>query len=151
MSNWYCNATDTLIHLILPFRIMLLWRNFEWLHASILVQLYPLPTLFTVVIMLFGGLFGWLRLWRNHLQCRGSGFHPRVGKIPWTRKWQPTPIFLHGEFHGQRSLAGYSQSMGVAKSRTQLYDEHFSCFLGKGANIVYICLHTRFLLNKNMA
>ena len=31
-----------------------------------------------------------------------------VGKIPGGREWQPTPIFLHGEFHGQRSLMGYS-------------------------------------------
>ena len=31
-----------------------------------------------------------------------------VGKIPWRRKWQPTPVFLPGESHGQRSLAGYS-------------------------------------------
>ena len=29
-------------------------------------------------------------------------------KIPWRRKWQPTPVFLPGELHGQRSLAGYS-------------------------------------------
>ena len=31
-----------------------------------------------------------------------------VGKIPWRRKWQPTPVYLPGESHGQRSLAGYS-------------------------------------------
>ena len=31
-----------------------------------------------------------------------------VGKIPWRRKWQLTPVFLPGESHGQRSLAGYS-------------------------------------------
>ena len=31
-----------------------------------------------------------------------------VGKIPWRRKWQPTPVFLSGEFHGQRNLVGYS-------------------------------------------
>ena len=31
-----------------------------------------------------------------------------VGKIPWRREWQPSPVFLPGEFHGQRSLAGYS-------------------------------------------
>ena len=37
------------------------------------------------------------------------GFGPWVGKIPWRRVWQPTPVFLPGEFHGQRSLAGYSQ------------------------------------------
>ena len=36
------------------------------------------------------------------------GFDPRVGKITWTRKWQPTPVFLPGDFHGQRNLAGYS-------------------------------------------
>ena len=31
-----------------------------------------------------------------------------VAMIPWKRKWQPTPVFLPGEFHGQRSLVGYS-------------------------------------------
>ena len=36
------------------------------------------------------------------------GFDPWVGKIPWRTEWQPTPVFLPGEFHGQRSLAGYS-------------------------------------------
>ena len=35
-------------------------------------------------------------------------FNPWVGNIPWRREWQPTPIFLPREFHGQRSLAGYS-------------------------------------------
>jgi len=29
-------------------------------------------------------------------------------KIPWRRAWQPTPIFLPGESHGQRNLVGYS-------------------------------------------
>ena len=36
------------------------------------------------------------------------GFNPWVGKIPWRRKWQPTPVFLPGESHGRRSLVGYS-------------------------------------------
>jgi len=36
------------------------------------------------------------------------GFNPWVGKIPWRRAWQPTPVFLSGESHGQRSLVGYS-------------------------------------------
>ena len=34
------------------------------------------------------------------------GFNTWIGKIPWSRKWQPTPVFLPGKFHGQRSLAG---------------------------------------------
>ena len=42
------------------------------------------------------------------LQCRRPGFNPWVGKMPWRRKWQPTPVFLPGGPHGQRSLAGYS-------------------------------------------
>ena len=36
------------------------------------------------------------------------GSIPWVGKIPWRREWQPTPVFLPGEYHGQRSLVGYS-------------------------------------------
>ena len=52
-------------------------------------------------------------------QCRRHGFNPWVGKIPWSRKWQPTLVFLPGKFHGQRSLAGYIVH-GVTKSRTGL-------------------------------
>ena len=42
---------------------------------------------------------------RRRKQCR---FDPWVGKIPWRRAWQPTPVFLPGKSHGQRSLVGYS-------------------------------------------
>jgi len=45
---------------------------------------------------------------KNLPECRRPGFDPRVGKIPWRREWQHTPVFLPGESHGQRSLAGYS-------------------------------------------
>ena len=41
-------------------------------------------------------------------KCRRHGFGPWVGKSPWRRKWQPTPVFLPGESNGQRSLADYS-------------------------------------------
>ena len=37
--------------------------------------------------------------------CKRSGFEAWVWKIPWSRKWQPTPEFLSGKFHGQRKLA----------------------------------------------
>ena len=52
----------------------------------------------------------WLRRYRICLQCRRPGFDPWVRKIPWRRKGQPAQVFLPGESHGQRSLAGYSQT-----------------------------------------
>ena len=45
---------------------------------------------------------------RIFLRCRRHGLDPWVGKIPWRRKWHPTPLFLPGKSHGQRSLAGCS-------------------------------------------
>ena len=42
---------------------------------------------------------------RRHKRC---GFDPWVGKTPWRRAWQSTPVFLLRESHGQRSLAVYS-------------------------------------------
>ena len=48
-------------------------------------------------------------------QCRKQkrqGFDPWVGKNPWRRARQPTPVFLPGESHGQRSLADYSLQGG---------------------------------------
>ena len=61
-------------------------------------------------------------------RCRRRWFDPWVRKIPWSRKWQPTPVFLPGKFHGQRSLAGYSE--GVAKSQTQLSVQTRTCLPG---------------------
>ena len=52
------------------------------------------------------------------LQCRRHGFNPCVGKIPWRRKWQPTPIFLPEKSHGQRSLGGGATVHGVTKLDT---------------------------------
>ena len=41
-------------------------------------------------------------------RCKKHGFSPWVGKMPWRRAWQPTPVFLPGEAHGQRNLVGHS-------------------------------------------
>ena len=51
----------------------------------------------------------------QHTRCNRCEFDPWVGKIPWRRKWQPTPVLLPGESHGQRSLVGYS-SWGCKES-----------------------------------
>ena len=50
----------------------------------------------------------WLSSKESTCWCRTCRFYYWVGKIPWRRKWPPTPVFLPGESHGQRSLAGYS-------------------------------------------
>jgi len=57
---------------------------------------------------------------RRHKRC---GFHPWVRKVPWRRAWQPTPVLLPGESHGQRSLAGYS-AWGCRESDTTEVTEH---------------------------
>ena len=44
----------------------------------------------------------------KNLPARRPGLDPWVRKIPWRRKWLPTPVFLPGEFHGPGSLADYS-------------------------------------------
>ena len=61
-----------------------------------------------VSITLLWGLPRWLRGKESACQSRRCGFDPWVEKIPWRRKWQPTPVFLPGESHRQRSLVGYS-------------------------------------------
>ena len=50
----------------------------------------------------------WENLSAMQVDCKRYRFGPWVGKIPWRRSWQPSPVFLPGEFHGQRSLVGYS-------------------------------------------
>ena len=50
----------------------------------------------------------WLRRSSVCQQSERPGFDPRVRKIPWKTKWQPTPVLLPRKFHGWRSLVGHS-------------------------------------------
>ena len=50
----------------------------------------------------------WLSDKEPTYQCRRHEFEPWVRKIPWRRKWQPRPAFLHWKFHVQRNLESYS-------------------------------------------
>ena len=64
-------------------------------------------------------------------KCKRQGFDPWVGKIHWRRAWQPTPVFLPGEFHGQRNLAGYSPcSCKKSDTTERLSTLHLSRTLG---------------------
>ena len=86
----------------IPVSLQLLWCSFiNIINRSILSEVFP----------------WWLRWLRMCLQCRRPRFHPWVGKIPWRRERLPTAVFLLGEFHGRRSLAGYSL-WGHKKSET---------------------------------
>ena len=58
-----------------------------------------------------GGLPRWLNSKEPTCRCRKHqrcGYDPWVRKLPWRRAGQPTSVFLPGESHGQRSLAGYN-------------------------------------------
>ena len=60
----------------------------------------------------FGNLWGYtVGSEDKEFACNAGalGSTPGLG-IPWKREWLPTPVFLPGEFHGQRNLAGYSPS-----------------------------------------
>ena len=57
-------------------------------------------------------------------RCKRCGFNPWVGKIPWRRKWQPTPVFLAGESHRQRDLAGYSPWVTEESDMAQRLSTH---------------------------
>ena len=67
---------------------------------------------------------------KNLPAVQETGFDPWVRKIPWKREWLPTPVFLPGEHHGQRSLVGYIQSMGSQRvgydwaTNTHLFHSH---------------------------
>ena len=74
-------------------------------------RLNGLVILILSIFSLYLGFPGGSVAKKNCLQygrCKKCRFDPRVRKIPWRRKWQPTAVFLPGKFHGQRSLVGYS-------------------------------------------
>ena len=52
-------------------------------------------------------------------------FDPWIGKIPWKRDWQPTPVFLPGKPHGWRSLVGYSPWGCKESDTTEQLHFHF--------------------------
>ena len=63
-------------------------------------------------------------------QCRRRKrhrFEPWVGKILWRRARQPTPVFLPGESHGQRSLVGYSPWGHKESDMTEVISMHTAC------------------------
>ena len=85
---------------------------------------------------------------RIRLQCRGCRrrrFDPCMGKIPWRRAWQPTPVFLPGESHGQRRQAGYSSQDHKDSNMTEQLSlhSHLECIVVHLLKrwFMYLCIH----------
>ena len=92
---------------------MLLWLWVLYLMVRIhhLWSALVYMTVFSVMYGKTAGLPGGISGKETTCQCRrlkGHVFDPWVRKIPLRRAWQPSPVFLPGESHGQRSLADYS-------------------------------------------
>ena len=83
----------------------------------------------------------------NAAVTEDMGLIPWVGKFPWIRAWQPTSVFLPGEFQGQRGLAGYS-SWGLKELDTTEVTWHV-CTQEFGINR-YTLLHIR-QINKSVS
>ena len=76
----------------------------------------------------------WLSGKESACQCRRRkrrGFDPWVRKIPWGKGWQPTPVLLPGQSHGQKSLAGHSPWSHKESDMTERL--HFFTFLSVNA------------------
>ena len=107
-------------------------------------------------------IFSWLPWWPSGkepaCQCRRLMFNPWVGKIPWRRKWQPTPVFLPGKSHGQRSLAGYSPWDRIylfipflcIYMYKCIYISIYLCFVFKVSAILYLLSFSSPFLKKDL-
>ena len=74
-----------------------------------------------------GGFHRWLSGKESACQCRRCRrcrFNPWAEMIPWSRKWQPAPVFLPGKFLGQRSLVGYSPWSHKESNMTERLSMH---------------------------
>ena len=71
-----------------------------------LIKIYRLHV--EIIVYIYMGFPGGSEVKASASNAGKPGFDPWAGKIPWRRKWQPTPVFLPEESHGWRSLVGYS-------------------------------------------
>ena len=95
-----------------PYSLVMFRMSYKWNHI-----LWKLSDFFhsakclwdsSELCQQFISFYYWVVVKNPPARCEQRGFDPWVGKIPWRRKWQATPVFLPGESHGQRSLVGYS-------------------------------------------
>ena len=92
-------------------------------------------------------LLWWLRWERICLLCRKPRFNPWVRKISWRRKWQSNPVFLPGEFNGQRRLAGYSPYSPWGHKELDTTEWLFQTF---SFYVVHLCMRLLNLHNNSI-
>ena len=89
----------------------------DWMNLTVLGILYKWKEAVFVCAQLYWRGFPGGSVLKNisamQGTCRRLKFDPWVTKIPWMRAWQLTPVFLPGESHAQRSLAGHKGSQRV--------------------------------------
>ena len=135
-----------------PKKRLLAWQEFsQWkaVTTQLMERRYtselsvpPVDSLFTIAFLtsfppLKKSVFHWGRgLWQVEQwqrvclpvqEMQEMRVDPRVEKIPWSRKWHPTPKFLPGKFHGQRSLAEHSQWGCKEPGTTEPSEQCHSC------------------------
>ena len=102
--------------------------NYHFLHSGSFEVLFLFPTMICTFLYLIAS-----SLVAQKLKClpamRETQGRSLVRKIPWRRKWQPTPVFLPGEeSHGQRSLVGYSPQGHKESDRLSDFTFTFTLF-----------------------
>jgi len=95
-----------------PYSLVMFRMSYKWNHI-----LWKLSDFFhsakclwdsSELCQQFISFYYWVVVKNPPARCEQRGFDPWVGKIPWRRKWQATPVFLPGKSHGRRNLASYS-------------------------------------------
>ena len=95
--------------------LMLKFYSFWSHHFSIWANHVPLHNISWFVLLYLLYRFPWWLSGKVSVcQCMKCRFNSWVGKISWKRKWQPTPVFLPGKSHWQRSLVGFSARLHLS-------------------------------------
>ena len=82
--------------------------TFSFSLLSVMLAVGLLYMAFIMLRYVPSGFPRWLSGKESTCQCRRHAFSPCIRNIWWKKKWPPTPVFLPGKFHVQRSLEGYS-------------------------------------------
>ena len=120
----YASKSSHLFHLVFCMSLRTLF-----VHSY---NAYKLYLMICYILCIFLRLPRWLRGKESIYKCwshRRPGVDPWVGKIPWRRKWQPTPVFLPGKSHRQRSLVVCKESDMIEHMHMHLLGDCISLIL----------------------